>query len=431
MDRGSTSRKTVVINQGGGFAALGVLGATIIAVIVIVIVIVYARRTLAARNAIENEGSSECLSNFDCDGGKLCDPIKKTCVACYDNSNCPSQSPICDLDTNTCKSCVTNSDCPSDRPTCDLNADLCVECSTNAECGGARPICSPQSRTCVQCASSSDCGGATPLCNPINVCVECLSNFDCAIGTCNSGFCCDLTPPTILSIFNPPQTNDPNVPGSAPLPPNFIINYAVTQPLSFLSGVILLISDFAGNPIITTPVQPVTGSLYYVSPTQNARLYYDFTYKFRLQLVTACGTTPPSSEVTSYAPIPLGNVPMNIVSGTANPQFVEIILDDIRGVLGCNILTIDANIRVSLQSQFEPNSGASTFNTITLECDPIGCGTEDADGCKLFSSMPIVVAEGQTVWIRTTQDTTANLLINRNYASNAFPIMVGPAPPII
>jgi hypothetical protein len=58
------------------------------------------------------------------------------CVACLENSQCPSGMAICDTTTNTCVECTTSSQCPKDAPICQPSTGICTTmCTTDADCG--------------------------------------------------------------------------------------------------------------------------------------------------------------------------------------------------------------------------------------------------------------------------------------------------------
>jgi uncharacterized repeat protein (TIGR01451 family)/MYXO-CTERM domain-containing protein len=112
----------------------------------------------------------------------VCFTDEGICVACVDNSTCPSTAPLCNPATHTCTHC-TGDGPPSCMdvlaPACQTSGPLagsCTECSaTNtSRCSGTRPVCLVGEGVCVQCLDNSTCAGPTPFCNlATHTCVPC------------------------------------------------------------------------------------------------------------------------------------------------------------------------------------------------------------------------------------------------------------------
>jgi hypothetical protein len=93
-----------------------------------------------------------CVADPDCGSGRRCEPTTrrcvtpcsdstdtachtaggdcsdrlKICVACGDDTGCPSRgAPICDPAAGVCVACVTDAQCPLDRPACDRTRGAC------------------------------------------------------------------------------------------------------------------------------------------------------------------------------------------------------------------------------------------------------------------------------------------------------------------
>ena len=118
-----------------------------------------------------------------CSGTKSVCAADKGCVACVDNTNCPTSS-VCDTSTNTCVGCVADTDCTSALPACNTLEHVCVECNTDTNCTDpAKPACNTTSHACVECTKDADCAdGSTCLSNKCSIApasVGCSSNSEC------------------------------------------------------------------------------------------------------------------------------------------------------------------------------------------------------------------------------------------------------------
>lgn len=89
-----------------------------------------------------------CKVDTDCAGDTpYCDTAASTCVACLENSHCPSSSaPICELSNNTCRGCSADAECPSGvcmaaSGTCAVPAQILY---LNATTGLNNPNCSKE-----------------------------------------------------------------------------------------------------------------------------------------------------------------------------------------------------------------------------------------------------------------------------------------------
>lgn len=437
-------RSTQITRRGVALGFLGVLLITTITVIVIALVLLYVNANNETEESIIRE-RSECITTFDCQGGQVCEPETRICVECIEDGNCPGARPLCNTETFVCEGCRNDSDCPSNRPTCDEFTKTCIECSSAADCAFPEPICDPVSRACVECASNSDCPSFNPFCTPQG-CAECIQSSDCVVGECNGGICCDLTAPTIVNIFvnSPPSQlveTDPLIISA----PSFVINYSFVQPLFILNGVILYISDEDENLIITVPLQPVTGSITYTSPTFNfPRLYYNFNYRFQIQIVTDCGPTEvslpsnqsygrpipitpttPSTPIWVYYPtITAGFVTFN---GSGQPQTFDLRVTGMRNasIFGCGLFIY---AYYSTDPDFEPNAGTLDGNTATGECvlapgDNSACvGTQT---CRAVVQLSGFVSRGITYYVRIS-NALPIASIPANYVTPSFSIAIPP-----
>src|SRR5262249_24762666 len=87
----------------------------------------------------------------------VCLPGTAQCVQgnASNPSACTGDKPVCDLATSTCVACTQDSQCPSAaRAKCDLSTKSCVPCDAKAQCAhvSGLPVCS--SGVCVQCSAS-------------------------------------------------------------------------------------------------------------------------------------------------------------------------------------------------------------------------------------------------------------------------------------
>lgn len=443
MERGSVPRSTEITRRGVAWGFLGVLFITTVTVIVIALILVYINANNETEEAIIRE-RSECVTTFDCNGGLVCEQQSRTCVECTENGNCPGTRPLCNTETFVCQGCLDDTDCPSNRPTCDEIIKTCIECTTAADCAFPDPICDPVSRTCVECASNSDCPSFNPFCTPQG-CAECIQDSDCVVGECNGGICCDLTAPTIVNVLaNPPPGQVLETDPIQIIGPRFVVNFSYAQPLSSLNGVILYISNDTDDLIITTPLQPVTGTLTFQSDVFNfPRLYYDFSYKFQIQIVTDCGPTGVSLPVngTYQRPIPITpttpSTPIQVryptitsgfvtFNGGGQPQTFELQVNNLRDLaFECGAFMY---AYYSTNPSFEPNAGTLDGNTVVAECvlapgDNSACvGTQT---CRVVVQLSGFVSRGITYYVRVSN---ANPLFNvpPNYVT---PVLAIPIPP--
>ncbi len=132
-----------------------------------------------------------CLQDSDCPSGDRCEPSQHACVQgnCQANADCKDAAkPFCNADGN-CVACLVDADCPSTggvRRTCDRIQNVCTDnpCQADADCAvdpsGHR--CDLTNGTCVQCLSDLDCNLTTPRCDDAGQCVACLDDFDCDTG---------------------------------------------------------------------------------------------------------------------------------------------------------------------------------------------------------------------------------------------------------
>ena len=161
-------------------------------------------------NRICSDGTCvECTpdNTTNCQTGYMCDPDRKVCVQCIEDSDC---NPDMECVDGFCKKiaqngCITDNDCSEPLSVC-LNGN-CVECTSDQHCSGSTPVCI--ANECRECRSNSDCpegyscnnysceqggGGGCVTdndCVPYfcldGVCVECISDADCG----GSGLVCE------------------------------------------------------------------------------------------------------------------------------------------------------------------------------------------------------------------------------------------------
>ena len=215
----------------------------------------------------------ECEVTADCDAGQVCNTAEGTCVEC-----------LADLD------------CPSGRPTCNTVNNTCVplECQNDGECTAPEaPFCI--SNECLECQNNGDCSGNTiyssvnkNFCDTDNTCTECLVDGDCGVGECQSGVCCNLTPPTVATVNQGGVNSNITISGG----------YTTVQPLVAGDEVIVSVYDAANNLIFEKPPIPADG---FYSFTQNSSLSA-MSYKVGVELLRACGDTA-SSPLLSFTPV--------------------------------------------------------------------------------------------------------------------------------
>ena len=119
----------------------------------------------------------ECSQDSDCVQG-YCDAAKGECVACTNDSHCPSGK-YCDPDADQCVACYKDAHC--EKGVCSAQTNQCVECFSNDDC--ASGMCDEVNHICVVCGSDDDCDDLDPC--TAETCVE---------GTCEVAYAMDGQP---------------------------------------------------------------------------------------------------------------------------------------------------------------------------------------------------------------------------------------------
>lgn len=88
----------------------------------------------------------ECRTSVDCtrDEALVCDPVRKECVECLDDSYCRDPGERCAPGLGRCAvPCQAEADCAIDEETtCSPGLGICVECSTDTDCRDpGEPVC--------------------------------------------------------------------------------------------------------------------------------------------------------------------------------------------------------------------------------------------------------------------------------------------------
>jgi hypothetical protein len=113
----------------------------------------------------------QCLDGSDCTAGQTCVSNRCTTV-CASASVCPPDAPTCD-GRGLCIRCAHDGECDtSSAPYCNLALGQCVACLDNSQCPTAQ-LCHPYRQVCVRCVTSADCVGDRHICNPATgVCID-------------------------------------------------------------------------------------------------------------------------------------------------------------------------------------------------------------------------------------------------------------------
>lgn len=127
----------------------------------------------------------ECVDNYDCYDGLVCDPDHNRCVSCTVYAGCEGDE-VCDGWSHQClESCATEAhpdrDC-RDEKTCDLERNVCIFCMSDEACQNSEhtPFCLTGGARCVECTADRDCYGDFRYCDLVrHECVECLGSRDC------------------------------------------------------------------------------------------------------------------------------------------------------------------------------------------------------------------------------------------------------------
>src|SRR5512142_1867796 len=112
------------------------------------------RTPLVQTNSSQGGSTSRgCTSNADCTAAEECNPTTGTCVpvpgGCSGDADCASPTPQCRLDTHTCVACLDNTACPSGQVCSDYQ---CASvCGKGGSCGSGLICCG---NLCVDTSSS-------------------------------------------------------------------------------------------------------------------------------------------------------------------------------------------------------------------------------------------------------------------------------------
>lgn len=171
-------------------------------------------------------------------------------------------------------SCITSADCPGTSPVC-TGAGQCVQCINDSTCSGTKPKCQVSTNSCVQCNVAEDCGIGN-YCSSENLCFVCEE-------------------PVITSFSSTFLTGACD-------------NYNIAATWTAVSGATsydLLVTHYqAGNPILTVPINGITGTsilngaLYAAVP---AYLCSAFNVYINVRSNGPCGTSAYSApfQITS------------------------------------------------------------------------------------------------------------------------------------
>jgi hypothetical protein len=396
------SRVAVIPPQGQGTVIIIII--SIVIIIFIVLAIILIRRATTPVSSSGGTGSTECINDLECPGKNVCDPETGKCVECVGESNCPAERPLCNA--GKCVNCIDASNCPVTKPICDDDLKQCVQCVSDGNCGGATPICNLTIKRCVGCITSNDCAGVTDICNvATNSCVECVSNAECSPpATCIGGGCCDLTKPTIISLY----TESPDA------VPRFLGTYSAAQSLVGATHIIE-IEDSTGFVIYTSAGILASGTIdisQAVTTVIGVLFYAGYTYRVKVRISAACGATPFSDPIpvaVVYPPIYTKGI-IETATATVAGLTIRMLYPDITFILwwvqGTTII-----ISPGAGSAFlDPNRSTRFININT-----------SADGTVLIlnPTWPIGVAVGQTYWVRV-----AGVGIDRTVISDPFLVTI-------
>ncbi|HOD08695.1 MAG TPA: hypothetical protein PKG98_11475 [Myxococcota bacterium] len=116
----------------------------------------------SGRDTCVDGGCYGCQYDSDCPGVR-CSPMDRFCHACASDNDCAAPGWHCAQDGN-CFECLNNFHC-GDGKVCDTaGGNRCVECLTSDDCdSGAKPICG-KSMTCIP-ACVNECSSGEQICN--------------------------------------------------------------------------------------------------------------------------------------------------------------------------------------------------------------------------------------------------------------------------
>lgn len=171
-------------------------------------------------------------------------------------------------------SCITSSDCPGTAPVC-TGAGLCVQCVNDSTCSGTKPVCKTSTNSCVQCNVAADCGVGN-YCDTANFCNACQE-------------------PVITSFSSTFLTGACD-------------NYNIAASWTSVPGATsydLLVTHYqSGNPILTVPINGLTGTSILNGPLYDALpalLCSAFNVYINVRSNGPCGTSAFSApfQITS------------------------------------------------------------------------------------------------------------------------------------
>ena len=173
----------------------------------------------------------------------FCHSTRHVCLltgegVCVKDEDCPVARPHCNVDTNACLPCTvgdaSDTSCARflDRPLCGVASDgsgttLCLACRNNLDCPSATPICDNQQ--CRKCAEHSDCEGELN-CDDGNKCTDSMVCIgDGEVTPERAGSCAKNGPSGRVVYVNNLDAICPATPSVIPLPTPYGDQFATPQ----------------------------------------------------------------------------------------------------------------------------------------------------------------------------------------------------------
>lgn len=266
-------------------------------------------------------------------------------------------------------------------------------CTSNDACSGGK-VCNLSTGLCVNCLTNSNCSGSTPICNTsTDACVECVTAGDCDSGTCESGICCDSSPPVITGVTT-------NLAASS----SFTVNYTYSQ--SNLAGSQVEVRVETGTGVLlTTVTAPATGSNTFTEAQlnlPNQHLFPATSYRVALRINYTCNTAASTTFTTPF-PFTMGSctatglVPNEgIANGSANAAFNFYPGACIRTFTIPN--PYQAGVLIDQNSGFHPNLASVYHSLVTAQ--QVTITVDSSPFSYTFIGVPFPGPVGSTFYFR-------------------------------
>jgi hypothetical protein len=154
-----------------------------------------------SRTFCSNNSCFECLNNLHCINNSNCGSscVNNRCTASGLNCTAEPINRQCSIGLQKCVQCVNDYNC-SNGNLCDLKDNICKECIKHSDCTSKGEFCSQPNGTCVDCLNNNHCMNNDTQCG--NQCKngECL--VDNVVNCVSGGLYCDSSKISCVKCLN-------------------------------------------------------------------------------------------------------------------------------------------------------------------------------------------------------------------------------------